>query len=269
MMLDRLDLSAKNGWRDEEGRVYIYFTIEDICRNFGCGKDKAVKILKELEKEAGLIERKKQGQGRPTKIYVKNFTRAIESSENRDSRMRKYRSLECGNTEVQFSENQGSGILENSIQEFGKTEGNNTEKKNTDSNNTDLSIHQSKMGRMDVIDGYREQVKEKISYDYLMELHPYDSDIGEIVELIVEVLCTHEEFMRIGKKQVYTSLVQERLNRLDYTHIEYILECMKNSPSNIRNIKAYLLESLFNAPVTIGNYYSAKVNYDFYGSNGG
>ena len=269
MMLDRLDLSAKNGWRDEEGRVYIYFTIEDICRNFGCGKDKAVKILKELEKEAGLIERKKQGQGRPTKIYVKNFTRAIESSENRDSRMRKIRSLDCGNTEVQFSENQGSGILENSIQEFGKTEGNNTEKKNTDSNNTDLSIHQSKMGRMDVIDGYREQVKEKISYDYLMELHPYDSDIGEIVELIVEVLCTQEEFMRIGKKQVYTSLVQERLNRLDYTHIEYILECMKNSPSNIRNIKAYLLESLFNAPVTIGNYYSAKVNYDFYGSNGG
>ena len=269
MMLDRLDLSAKNGWRDEEGRVYIYFTIEDICRNFGCGKDKAVKILKELEKEAGLIERKKQGQGRPTKIYVKNFTRAIESSENRDSRMRKYRSLDCGNTEVQFSENQGSGILENSIQEFGKTEGNNTEKKNTDYNNTDLSIHQSKMGRMDVIDGYREQVKEKISYDYLMELHPYDSDIGEIVELIVEVLCTQEEFIRIGKKQVYTSLVQERLNRLDYTHIEYILECMKNSPSNIRNIKAYLLESLFNAPVTIGNYYSAKVNYDFYGSNGG
>ena len=105
MMLDRLDLSAKNGWRDEEGRVYIYFTIEDICRNFGCGKDKAVKILKELEKEAGLIERKKQGQGRPTKIYVKNFTRAIESSENRDSRMRKIRSLDCGNTEVQFSEN--------------------------------------------------------------------------------------------------------------------------------------------------------------------
>ena len=222
-----------------------------------------------MEKEAGLIERKKQGQGRPTKIYVKNFTRAIESSENRDSRMRKYRSLECGNTEVLFSDNQGSGILENSIQEFGKTEGNNTEKKNTDSNNTDLSIHQSKMGRMDVIDGYRERVKEKISYDYLIEQHPYDSDIREIVELIVEVLCTQEEFMRIGKKQVYTSLVQERLNRLDYTHIEYILECMKNSPSNIRNIKAYLLESLFNAPVTIGNYYSAKVNYDFYGSSEG
>ena len=217
-------------------------------------------------------------------IFVKNFTRVIEEDsseevpdyskvevknvENQNPRLRKIRSLEYDKSEVKTSEKQISSFLENRSQDFVKTEGNNTEKKNTDSNNTDLSIHQSKMGRMDVIDGYREQVKEKISYDYLMELHPYDSDIGEIVELIVEVLCTQEEFMRIGKKQVYTSLVQERLNRLDYTHIEYILECMKNSPSNIRNIKAYLLESLFNALVTIGNYYSAKVNYDFYGSNG-
>ncbi|MBP3306198.1 MAG: hypothetical protein J6L66_01095 [Anaerotignum sp.] len=119
---------------------------------------------------------------------------------------------------------------------------------------------------MDVIDGYRQQVKERISYDYLIQQHPYNTDLGEIVELIVEVLCTQEEFMKIGKKQVYTALVQERMNQLDYTHIEYILECMKASPSDIRNIKAYLMESLFNAPVKIGNYYSAKVNHDFYGS---
>ena len=267
MMLDRLDLSAKNGWRDEDGRIYIYFTIEDISRNFGCGKDKAVKILKELEKDAGLIERRKQGQGRPTMIYVKNFTKVIESSENPDSRVWKIRSQDCGNPGIQTAENQKSGLRENSIQEYGKTEGNNTENKKTDTNKTNQSIHQSKMRGMDVIDGYREQVKEKISYDYLMELHHYDSDIGEIVELIVEVLCTQEEFMRIGKKQVYTSLVQERMNRLDYTHIEYVLECIKDSPTNIRNIKAYLLEALFNAPVTIGNYYSAKVNYDFCGRN--
>lgn len=285
MMMDRLVLSAKNGWRDGAGRIYIYFTIEDICESFNCGKDKAVKALKELEKDIGLIERKKQGQGKPTMIFVKNFTRVIEEDsseevpdyskvevknvENQNPRLRKIRSLEYDKSEVKTSEKQTSSFLENRSQDFVKTEGNNTEKKNTDSNNTDLSIHQSKMGRMDVIDGYREQVKEKISYDYLMELHPYDSDIGEIVELIVEVLCTQEEFIRIGKKQVYTSLVQERLNRLDYTHIEYILECMKNSPSNIRNIKAYLLESLFNAPVTIGNYYSAKVNYDFCGNSEG
>ena len=81
----------------------------------------------------------------------------------------------------------------------------------------------------------------------------------------VEILCTQEEFMKIGKRKVYTALVQERMKQLDYTHIEYILDCMKESASNIRNIKAYLLESLFNAPVTIGNYYSVKVKHDSYG----
>lgn len=282
MMIDRLVLSANNGWKDEEGRIYIYFTIEDICENLICGKDKAVKALKELEKDAGLIERKKQGQGKPTMIFVKNFTRIIEGNksdtvsdygiaevknmENQKSRVRKIRSLEYEKSEVKTTEKQTSTFLENRSQDFGKTEGNNTENRKTDYRKTNISIHQSKNEMMDVIDGYRQQVKERISYDYLTQQYPYNTDLGEIVELIVEVLCAQEEFIKIGKKQVYTVLVQERMNQLDYSHIEYILECMKASPSNIRNIKAYLLESLFNAPVTIGNYYSAKVNHDFYGS---
>lgn len=282
MMMDRMVLSAKNGWKDDAGRVYIYFTIEDICESFNCGKDKAVKALKELEKDIGLIERKKQGQGKPTMIFVKNFTRIIEedscegvpdfgrvevkNAENQNPRLRKIRSLEYEKSEVKTMEKQTSSFLENRSQDYGKTERNNTEKKQTDYSKTNLSIHQSQNEMIDVIDGYRQQVKEKISFDYLMQLHPYNTDLVEIVELIVEILCTQEEFMKIGKKQVYTALVQDRMNQLDYTHIEYILECMKESPSNIRNIKAYLLESLFNAPVTIGNYYSAKVNHDFYGS---
>lgn len=282
MMIDRMVLSAKNGWKDVEGRIYIYFTIEDICENFNCGKDKAIKALKELEKEAGLIERKKQGQGRPTMIFVKNFTRVLEegenivipdfgkievkNTENQQSRVRKIRSLEYEKSEVKNTENQDSRFLEIRTPDFGKTEGNNTENIKIDSNKTNLSIYQSEKGMMDVIEGYRQQVKERISYDYLKQLYPYNTELGEIIELIVEVFCTQEEFIRIGRKQLYTSLVQDRMNQLDYTHIEYILECMKESPSNIRNIKAYLLESLFNAPVTIGNYYKAKVNHDFHGS---
>ena len=81
MMIDRMVLSAKNGWKDNTGRIYIYFTIEDICENLSCGKDKAVKALKELEKDVGLIERRKQGQGKPTMIFVKNFTRVLEEGE--------------------------------------------------------------------------------------------------------------------------------------------------------------------------------------------
>lgn len=282
MMIDRLALSAKNGWKDEAGRIYIYFTIEDICEAFTCGKDKAVKALKELEKDVCLIERKKQGQGKPTMIFVKNFTRMlvedtgnvvpdfgkveVKNTENQKSRVRKIRSLEYDKSEVKNSEKQDSSFLGNRSQDFDKTERNNTENIKTDYSKTNLSIHQSEKGMMDMIEGYRQQVKERISYDYLKQLYPYNTELGEIIELIVEVLCTQEAFMKIGRKQVYTSLVQDRMNQLDYTHIEYILECMKESPSNIRNIKAYLLESLFNAPVTIGNYYKAKVNHDFHGS---
>ena len=76
LMLDRMGLSAKNGWYDDKGRVYIYYTAEEIREDLCCGNDKALKLLAELDmkKGYGLIERIKQGQGKPTKIYVKRFT---------------------------------------------------------------------------------------------------------------------------------------------------------------------------------------------------
>jgi len=75
LLLDRMGLSARNGWMDENNRVYIYFTVEDAVAQMGCGKDKVVKLFKALDSDTGigLIERKKQGQGRPARIYVKNF----------------------------------------------------------------------------------------------------------------------------------------------------------------------------------------------------
>jgi len=76
MMLDRMSLSIKNKWYDDTGRVYIYYTVEEICDSLTCKRDKAMKLLGELDtgKGVGLIERIKQGQGRPTRIYVKRFT---------------------------------------------------------------------------------------------------------------------------------------------------------------------------------------------------
>ena len=76
MLLDRMSLSIKNEWYDDTGRVYIYYTVDEICSSLNCGRDKAMKLLAELDtgKGVGLIERKKQGQGKPTRIYVKRFT---------------------------------------------------------------------------------------------------------------------------------------------------------------------------------------------------
>lgn len=76
LMLDRMNLSARNGWYDDAGRVYIYYTLEEIQESMSCGHGKAVRLLAELDtgKGIGLIERTKQGQGRPTRIYVKRYT---------------------------------------------------------------------------------------------------------------------------------------------------------------------------------------------------
>ena len=244
LMLDRMGLSVKNGWLDDNERVYIYFTVEDVCDQLCCKKDKALKLFTELDtdKGIGLIERIRQGQGKPSRIYVMRF---------------------LGVKETQTSEKSKSRSRKNRSQEVGKTEGNNTDKNNTDFSKTDLSIYPAQPSPMDVMDGYREQIKTNIEYDYLIRQYPYD-DLDEIVDLMLEVLCAQEDFVRIGTKQIYTVLARERFLKLDSSHIEYVLDCMRNTTSDIRNIKAYLLETLFNASATSGNYYKAKVNHDFH-----
>ena len=77
LLLDWMSLSVKNGWKDEEGRVYIIFTVEAIMEHLGCSNKKAVGLLRELDEKANLIERRWQGQGRPSLIYVKTFMDAL------------------------------------------------------------------------------------------------------------------------------------------------------------------------------------------------
>lgn len=79
ILLDRMSLSAKNGWIDKNGRVYIIFTIDEAKMALNCAEQKAIKLLSELEKKAGLIERKRQGLGKPNLIYVKNFISAVDA----------------------------------------------------------------------------------------------------------------------------------------------------------------------------------------------
>ena len=115
LLLDRMSLSAKNGWLDQVGRVYIVYTVEDIMDALSCASQKAMKLLNELDEKCGLIERKRQGLGKPNLIYVKNFVAAPESK-------------------FKNGENQNSGVLKIETQEFPKSKGSNTEKNNTDLN---------------------------------------------------------------------------------------------------------------------------------------
>lgn len=116
---------------------------------------------------------------------------------------------------------------------------------------------------------YREIIRENICYESLLHDMPYDHDrIDEIIELMVETVCSTRKYIRVAGEDYPADVVKSRLLKLDAEHIKFVFDCLKENTTKVRNIKQYLLTTLFNAPTTIGNYYSALVNHDMYGDSG-
>ena len=252
LMLDRMTLSTRSGWFDEQNRVYIIFTIGDVLEALGCGTQKAAKLLSELEEKAGLIERRRQGLGKPNIIYVKNFVTEQSKFKN------------C--------ENQNSGVLKIENQEFPESKSNNTDKNNTDINDTDSLLFPSVRGdqrreaaRCDAQqrEEYREIVLENIEYEILESSPGTDTEIlDEIVELIVDTVSTARETVLISGEEKSAEVVRSQFLKLTRYHIEYVMDSLRDNSTRVRNIKQYMLASLYNAPMTMGNYYQSRVNSD-------
>ena len=145
-----------------------------------------------------------------------------------------------------------------------------THQENTHLNNTP-SINHSGTGRrndgtdwMDERERYREIIEENIEYE-IMKDRPDGDRLGEIVEIMLDAVCSTAPTIRINGEDMPQQVVKSRFLKLDSSHIEYVFHAMKECPSNIRNIRAYLLTTLYNAPATMDNFYSAKVNHDFNG----
>ena len=118
------------------------------------------------------------------------------------------------------------------------------------------------------MDMYREIIKENIGYEYLLSDLPYDHDrLEEILELLVETVCSTNKYIRVAGSDYPAEVVRSRLLKLDMEHIKFVFNCLKENTTKIRNIKQYLLTTLYNAPTTIGSYYSALVQHDLYGSS--
>ena len=110
---------------------------------------------------------------------------------------------------------------------------------------------------------YEEIIKDNICYDILKQDMPYDHDrIDEIVDLILETVCTRRRTIRIAGDDYPAELVKSKFMKLDSEHIRFVLDCMRENTTKIRNIKQYLRAALFNAPSTIGNYYTSLVAHD-------
>ena len=113
---------------------------------------------------------------------------------------------------------------------------------------------------------YREIIKDNIEYDHLIQNCKIDKDrLDEIVDLMLETVCTARKTIRIAGDDYPAELVKSKFLKLNSSHIEFVLDCLHENTREVKNIKAYLLTCLMNSITTIGNYYQAKVNHDMYG----
>ena len=284
-MLDRVGLSVKNGWLDSLGRVFIYFVQKDVQKFLRCGHNRATAFMRELER-FGLIERKRQGLGKPAIIYVKNFSGsengALENEGNEIEEKAPAVQQEDASNKALFSASEGAVQTARTGQSRVPAEGsldcpnraaNETEKKETELTETnrifprpphaDRSRFRYGRDLMDEMRWGREQIQGNTDYEGLIWDHPCDADIFDgYVELMVEAACSTKEAVRICGQDIPTALVRSRFLKLEREHVEYVRDCLCSATSTIGNIKAYTLAALYNAPATMGQYYASLVSRD-------
>ena len=247
LLLDRMGLSAKNGWTDDTGRVYIIFTTEESMEALYYADNKDTKLMKELE-GCGLIERKRRGLGKPNLIYVKNF--ASDASEPRD----------------QNRENNDSRAVKTATPEPLKSRGIKNNQNYTDLSDTDSFFSGETAGTesegKDDRALYQEYFSQQLVLASLMATHPDDEDmLREMLELLVDTVCSKRRFIRIAGDDKPAEVVKAQLMKLNGDHLRFVLMCLKENTTQVRNIRQYLLATLYNAPMTMHSSYAARVQH--------
>ena len=311
LMLDRIGLSVRSGWVDEEDHVYIYYSMAEIMAQLQCGHNKAVRLLKELDQGIGLIRRKRQGLGQPDRIYVMNFITGAESQTSDygnsdhddvpegpedDTTSEEVQTSDFGNSGVENTVQSGgfrlsraenqtsyngnsvrqtsffetSGLPISGVPVFPKAEWNDNNINNTYMSDTDpiYPILPAKVEEAPILmDGMDEKHSVKFyeqllrglwGYLPLLDNHPRD-ELDGIISLGADVMASKQPYVRVGGQEIDRAAVMDRLRSLAFTHIDYVLECMKKTTKPIRNVRNYLLTALYNAPLTIDAYYANQV----------
>lgn len=174
LLLDRMSLSIRNDWRDARGRVYIIYTTKGVSEDLGCCQDKACKLMAELER-AGLIERRRLGQGKPSRIYVKQL------------------SSEVGKSEFKNTENTNSALDENRILNFDISESNHIEINHTNYIHTNLSSS----------DTVEDEIKEQLDYPLILEHQPGKrAMLDTIINVIAEAERKASKTLRVNGSDV-------------------------------------------------------------------
>ena len=187
ILLDRMGLSVKNGWLDEQGRVYIIFPVQEVMDALGCADNKATKLFRELEK-FGLIKRKRRGLGKPNLIYVKNFA---------DPRFRN-------------REKNGSGAADSAQQETAKSRGNKTEGSEPDPFSSDAEDESDERTRLEAY------FMQSLEVDLLLRVCPDEEDtIDQIVNLLVDTCSSKRRMLRVAGDDKPAEVVRSRFMKLN------------------------------------------------------
>ena len=291
LMLDRMSLSARSGWFDDDNRVFIKYAVKSIMEDLNCSKMTAVGLLKELQ-GIGLID-VEQKNGLANIIYVKNFvsedkSESVDRSNNctskktvqaKSDQSKKNTSLKNRpvQNEDESDNHTGTGI-ENRPEVVQNLDPNNTDINNIffsennpiiQSTNRAEKVAPVEIDQMDEAAAYMELIRDNIEYDIMMSDRKWlERDMyEELYELICDVVCVPRKTIRIAGEDYPYSLVKSKFLKLNSSHLQYVMGCMKNNTTKVSNIKAYLITALYNAPNTISHYYTAEVNHDMYGVN--
>lgn len=300
LMLDRMSLSIRNGWLDDDNRAYIFFTTNDIMEQMCCGTEKATKMLAELdsEKGIGLIERVKQGQGKPAIIYLKKFYELedtarstklseiesqdfqeskVKTFENRKTRLSEIESQDFRGSKNKTFENRKSGLSEIESLEFRKSKCNYNNINNTDINyiypinqdNYNIQNSDTKTEE-EWIDRYTktvDEIKTQIDYDYLIN-HAERDIVDEVVNIMAEVMTVYRPKYKIEGDFIEYNAVVNKFRQITAQKLEICLLAYSRKIQRIKNPKAYWISTLYNIPLTSGIVLQNMINSDIYESGG-
>ena len=278
VLLDRVSLSIKNNLIDVLGHAYIIFRQTDIMALFGCAKQKAQKLFKELE-SFSLIERKKQGNNLPDIIYVMNIgsDEAVDNCVDNSIETVNNFSAPKGTDEIQ--PHGGMKTIRRGGMKFSPIIYTNINQ--TKTSETKPSIYPDKLPKDSEPESASDEllmdrltaenfVKSKIDYDAVAE-NQSDSDsqfvCSSILSVMTEIYSQKHGKIKINGYQLSYSSLRDKFMDINQTHVEYVLECVLNrdpAAEPVKNWRAYLATALYNAPSSIDYYYSNLVRFDKY-----
>lgn len=240
-------LSFNDGWKFSTNGLAA------ICKE---GPDAIRSALNELEDNGYLVrQRQRDSKGRMSNTVFDIYEEPQAVLPDRDNPHQENPNVDNPDVDKPHTENSAEIITNRVIP-----------KERNNLLNKDQSINLDGMDAMEERERYEEIIRDNLEVDILSQDSRYDIDrVNEMIEVMLDAICSTSPTLRINNTDMPKEVVKSRLLKLNSSHIDYVFDAMRKSPSDIRNIRAYMLTTLYNAPATIDNYYSAMVNHDFYG----